>query len=187
MCNPVADKRSGRFTQISSFGLNTIRCFPSDVADLSQRPAWFFEDVLQVRSLCDSSLNRPHSLAIYCSVPSPCSKVSSPLPMTRAFNASYSGSQNGMRWPSFECTRMILLCSSNGPYVLSAISSAFFNETRVKGFILVSYPRKRRSGRGGKWPSSMLADEGKKHVRPCFRKNSILTPTSSTRLETTSP
>ena len=46
--NVVTDKCSDRFTRISSFGLNAIRCFPPDVADTSQRPAWFFEHVLQV-------------------------------------------------------------------------------------------------------------------------------------------
>ena len=50
LCNPITNERSNRFTKISLFGLNTIHCFPLDVADTSQQPAWFFEQVLQVRT-----------------------------------------------------------------------------------------------------------------------------------------
>lgn len=37
-----------RFTLVPPFG-KTVRRFPDNVADTSQRPAWHFEDVLQIR------------------------------------------------------------------------------------------------------------------------------------------
>ncbi|KAF8440991.1 hypothetical protein L210DRAFT_3399787, partial [Boletus edulis BED1] len=36
-----------RFAAVPPFGLDGIRCFPGNVTDTSQHPAWFFEDVLQ--------------------------------------------------------------------------------------------------------------------------------------------
>lgn len=42
------DHLFNRFTSVPSFG-QAIRPFPNDVANTSQRPAWHFEDVLQVR------------------------------------------------------------------------------------------------------------------------------------------
>lgn len=47
-CKAVSNVYSFRFTQIAPFSLSTICHFLPDVADMSQRLAWFFKNVLQV-------------------------------------------------------------------------------------------------------------------------------------------
>ena len=50
-----------RFKAVPSFGLQSICPFPDNVTDLSHRPAWFFEDILQVWHTLPSSISNPMS------------------------------------------------------------------------------------------------------------------------------
>ena len=52
-----------RFAAVPPFGLDSIRRFPDNVADTTQRPAWFFEDVLQVRHT-STSVTQPVTAVI---------------------------------------------------------------------------------------------------------------------------
>ena len=57
-----------RFTTVPPFGLDSIQCFPDNVADTTQCPAWFFENVLQVRHT-STSMTQPVTtiILIVCS------------------------------------------------------------------------------------------------------------------------
>ena len=57
--------------QISPFGLDSICQFPPNVADMSQHPVWFFEQVLQVPSFGWFQDNSRHSCSTVLVFP-PC-------------------------------------------------------------------------------------------------------------------
>ena len=99
-----------KFTQISSFGLNTICYFPPDVADMSQWPAWLFEQVLQVRPVRWFTLLKLHSTShtavlhphVWSSLPS-CTRLEhSTAPIPAMWMASIGQASNVHR--RFACT-----------------------------------------------------------------------------------
>ena len=52
-----------RFTAVPPFRLDSIQCFPDNIADTTQHPAWFFEDVLQVKHT-STSVTQPVTAVI---------------------------------------------------------------------------------------------------------------------------
>ena len=163
-----------------------IHCFPSDVADMSQRPAWFFEQVLQVVSSMHCLLCSLTIINLCISVPFLYLKDFFLLPMTRTFRNFSSDSANDMPWRRCTYTQMNPSCFWSNPYGILAISCVISSDIFAVHSPLMNYPTKQPNARGRRWPSTLLAIERKSHDLPRSQRRLIWTLTSFMHWATTS-
>jgi hypothetical protein len=168
-----------RFILVPPFGQAGICRFPANVAEMSLCPAWYFEDVLQVRPLYLYIQNSPQPLH---NVPCQSSSHCFPPAMMKASKLSSSDSLSGTHWRSSASILKKHSCSFTRCCVGRVTSYASSRKIHVVSSTPQNFLKKLPEGRGGRsWGGSRYSQAAValrkitnhfqlEHVQdPCFR------------------